>query len=305
MLRRNVFSLAAIALIVSACGGGGGGGGSVSAVRPNSAVPFTSFSAIQPNQTVQASGISQTATFTTNSTAVVSSTINPVDTNASNAQLSYDAAKELVGIALTTPGSSVSWSGSSQISCDTNVCTAQNGTSVGYAPNALGSIGWNYQTYGVWITETSNTTGVVGVISVGNPTASGSIPVSGAASYSGITDGVYVDSTGGVFLQRANMTSKVNFAQRSIGFSTNNTVVAPLSNQVNVQSAPQLDLNGTLTYAAGVNQFSGAVSAVGTPGLSGTANGRFYGPGAEEIGGILALSGAGQQRLLGAFGGKR
>ena len=56
-------------------------------------------------------------------------------------------------------------------------------------------------------------------------------------------------------------------------------------------------MNGTLNHAAGSNQFTGTVTATG---LSGSATGNFYGPAAQEIGGIYNLTGTAGQ-LSGDF----
>lgn len=74
-----------------------------------------------------------------------------------------------------------------------------------------------------------------------------------------------------------------------------------------------LDMTGTLTYAAGVNSFTGTVSnnAMGMlpdgqmpTALTGTAKGKFNGPTATEMGGVFKISGAGYS-VNGAFAGKR
>jgi hypothetical protein len=67
-----------------------------------------------------------------------------------------------------------------------------------------------------------------------------------------------------------------------------------------------LNLTGPFTYGPGSNAFAGPVSAGSVSGLNpGTASGRFYGPGAEEIGGVCSLHGSGVSRMVGGFGGKR
>ena len=57
-----------------------------------------------------------------------------------------------------------------------------------------------------------------------------------------------------------------------------------------------------MTYAAGTNTFTGNVTATG---LSGTSTGRFYGPSAQELGGVFSLSGAGMEHYAGGYGAKR
>ena len=48
---------------------------------------------------------------------------------------------------------------------------------------------------------------------------------------------------------------------------------------------------------------SGTVTTVN--GMSGNANGKFYGPTANEVGGTYAVSGSGLGSFVGGFGGKR
>jgi C-lobe and N-lobe beta barrels of Tf-binding protein B len=67
-----------------------------------------------------------------------------------------------------------------------------------------------------------------------------------------------------------------------------------------------------LTYAAGSSQFTGPVTAPGVPtggGLAGIANGSFYGPTAQEIGGVFSLNNTvtsgSREAIVGGFGGKR
>ena len=59
---------------------------------------------------------------------------------------------------------------------------------------------------------------------------------------------------------------------------------------------------GTLNYAAGSNAFSGNVSATG---LTGSSSGQFYGPNAEELGGVFSLEGAGVETYIGGYGAKQ
>ena len=75
----------------------------------------------------------------------------------------------------------------------------------------------------------------------------------------------------------------------------------PLTAGTTLQNPAILNMQGTLTYAAGSNDFSGSVSSSG---LNGNAKGRFYGPAANEAGGTFALTGSGVQAYIGAFGAK-
>jgi hypothetical protein len=294
MKLRTFWPLLAAALL-TACGGGGG-----SAVRPD---PFVSFFDIAPRQTVEASAISQTADVTVNMSGLVTSRIlNAADTDNSSVQLGYNASLDLIRLSISTPQSSVTWSGAAQISCDPATCAAENANAAGVAINPFGLL-WNYQTFGFWIVETGSTTGMVGVISLGNPTPVDAIPTSGTASYTGITSGFYVDTAGIAYGYGANMSAMADFGAGSVGFSTSGTQIVSTDPFMSTPD-PTLDLSGTLAIPVGANAFSGSVS--NTAGMTGTATGRFYGPLYEEIGGVFGLTGTGAtQSLIGAFGGKR
>ena len=81
------------------------------------------------------------------------------------------------------------------------------------------------------------------------------------------------------------------------------TVLVWLKHTSAYSPAPGLDLTGTLRYAAGTNTFGGDITSAN--GMSGRADGRFYGPGAEEVGGVFETRGAGTEVYGGAFGGRR
>ena len=106
------------------------------------------------------------------------------------------------------------------------------------------------------------------------------------------------------------MTAVASFANRSINFSTTDTRAAPtqaINNAIEGRSyaftpTNELNLNGTISYAAGKNNLRGEVTA--EKGMKGSLNGHFYGPNANEICGTFATDGAAGS-YLGAFGGKR
>jgi hypothetical protein len=209
----------------------------------------------------------------------------------------------------STPQSSVNFSGMSvQCAAGAGVCAGSNTTTLAAVFNPLDpaspTLAWNYQSFGYWLVIPSTSTALAGAISFGNVTPVAGIPTSGQATYNGLSSGSYVDQTGSVSIHVAQMTSNVDFGARTVGFSTSNTMIIPITTAI-ASPNPALDLTGTLTIAPGQNQFSGPVTAPGTPALFGTATGRFYGPNAQEIGGVFSLIGTGPQTMLGGFGGKR
>ncbi len=173
----------------------------------------------------------------------------------------------------------------------------------------------SYLTFGGWTDSNSAFEPPVGVgfFVFGDATQPNNIPSIGTATYTGFSSGIandqdYESFSGGSSQEwgsSANMTAVANFFTRSIDFSTTETVVPVTNldtNVTNVVQTPQLDMTGTLTYTANVNLFSGSVTDAG--GRSGTATGRFYGPAAEEVGGVYSL-GTTENGHTGVFAGKK
>ncbi len=166
--------------------------------------------------------------------------------------------------------------------------------------------GYSYTQYGDWYQCSANcagsgtTTDVGGFFVRGDSTAPANIPTTGTYTYNGSIAGVSIDAAGYSGEAAAGMTATANFATRSIAFVTANTMIMPDVGPVAANS--NLNMSGTLTYAAGQNLFSGTVKTANNA-LSGTAAGRFYGPAAQEIGGLFALTGTGGA-YIGSFIGK-
>jgi len=293
--------------LLTACNGGGGNSGMTPAP-----VQFTSFSAVQNGQSVPANGFSQTMTI-----GPFATTLDPVNTANSTAQFTYinigTATPVISAFSFSTPTSSAGFAGI-PIDCTSvaGECSALGTNSLGKVINALdSSVGWNYQTFGYWLVNLS-TVPLAGAMSFGSPTPVSGIPISGNATYAGRSGGAYVDPTGNVFTYRGTMLSSVDFAARTIGFSVNPTLITPVSTAVLPPPLSALGVTGILTYTSASSQFSGLVTAPGAtgtvpiPNLIGTATGQFYGPVAQEIGGVLSLKVLGsQETMVGGFGGKK
>jgi hypothetical protein len=166
------------------------------------------------------------------------------------------------------------------------------------------ALGWNYQSFGAWNDHaTGFANGIMGATSYGAATPAQSVPASGAATFSGKLGGLYVSPEGLGSMAVAELTVGANFSARSLSIASSGTT---LSRDLRATiAAPQLDLSGTLRYAPGSNAFSGTLANAGGT-LSGTSNGRFYGPAAEELGGVFALESAiTVETFVGAYGAKR
>jgi hypothetical protein len=264
-----------------------------------------SFDTMRANERANMTGISQTASGT--GTPVVggllvdSVSLGPLDTGNTRAQITFDGNRNISAFSFTAPQSSASFSG---VDCSAgSVCTAETATSVGVLGNPSFH-GWNYQTFGVWLAETSPTTFQVGALSVGAATPGSAVPTTGSATFTGFTSGFYTENRQ-PFVSSALVSATVTWSTQSIAFSTSNTTIGNLNSGGTI-AASDLDLTGTLSYALGSNQFNGGVTAARNGGMSGSATGRFYGPTAQEMGGVYSLTGAiNNSALIGAFGARR
>jgi hypothetical protein len=167
-------------------------------------------------------------------------------------------------------------------------------------------LGWNYQSFGVWNHRTLDTAPEGSAFSFGAPTPASSVPSSGTAVFSGKLAGLYKDPGASGHLATANVTLDVDFGAPSltVSFSSSGTVLTRSADEPGF-GAPHLDLSGTLTYSAAVNRFTGTVTNAGGT-MSGSSTGQFYGPGAEELGGVVKLSApSSPEQFLGAYGARR
>ncbi len=309
-MRRFKVLAGAVAAALAGCGGGS------SDNSMTKAVPFTSWSAVQPSTQVKAQGISQQATLTYNiaGDVIIADLPDPVDTNDSNILYTFDANRNLVGVQVTADSTLLGWSnqalGGGSVACSAGLCTAFNASGNAYFVGADPYVqGWNYQNFGAWSFQGAGSSRI-GAMSVGSQTPVAAVPTSGTATYNGIAGGYYVDATGKVFRVSANMRSDVDFGAAHVSFRTTGTGLTPIAGGSAVGNAG-LDIPATtLNYSTATNRFTGNV-ATSNGNLSGPVTGRFYGPAAEEIGGVYALSGnapalgAVRESMVGSFGGKK
>ena len=165
------------------------------------------------------------------------------------------------------------------------------------SPENSAALGHQYQSFGVWNERVDASRGQITVWSQGQPTAAQGIPASGSATFQGRLTGVYLSAGGIAGTAASDLKVSADFGARSLAFASSATTVSGTA-------APSLDLRGTLTYAPGQGRFSGSV-ANASGSLRGSSSGQFYGPRAEELGGVFAAAGAGAERFVGAYGAKR
>lgn len=174
-----------------------------------------------------------------------------------------------------------------------------------YALSSLDG-GYEYQSFGVWSTGRGSDKGTQGSFSVGAATDIAKVQDKGSAVFTGQALGAYVDGNNGQFVSNADARLEADFADRIVYFETANTKLTDVGTAVS-NDAPLFDMAGSMTYTD-ANSMSGKVAAKN--GLSGTLDGQFYGPDAQEIGGVFTLNKGSEENELhesftGSFGAKR
>ena len=140
----------------------------------------------------------------------------------------------------------------------------------------------------------------------------------GEVTFAGKGVGVYIDDTY-YYTYYFNVETKVDFSKptEGIAFSTSNTCNdSDFSECTATKLRYHLNMKGTLDYTADTNAITGSVITKGGSSttnveadyttldgteLTGTANARFYGPAAEEIGGTFSVT-SDSESFTGFFG---
>ncbi len=170
--------------------------------------------------------------------------------------------------------------------------------------------GWSYQTFGSFFGGANggylkNRRDVLlGYQSIGRPTKNSEMPTRDGADYTGITHAYYNSAQ-----VTAHNKIHADFGARTLSYETTDTSVLHTFGAFGhvIEDRPDLNLNGAASWAEGTADFNGTMKAAN--GLSGEMKGRFYGPAAEEIGGVYGLSGQDTNgeavHYVGGFGGRR
>ena len=292
-------------LLLSGCGGGGGSSASITQTT------FTDWSSIVKPTQVNLEGNSTDVSYTTNVEYRINSLTSKGDDTTATASVNFRTDDTISKVQFNTQNGTVTFD-------EESVDTIGNSGTVVYGYNQAGSNfflasnplnsdnNWNYQTFGIWETGRSTGAGTAGGISAGSTTLGSSIPTSGSATYNGRFGGVMSSQTGRDYLSKGDVTVGVDFAARTLAFNTSlSQFMTPIADTPTWHYGNSFDIRpATLTYTLGTNSFTGSVYDGNT--LTGTATGRFYGPNAEELGGIYYLSDSSNFGMhAGAFGAKR
>ena len=296
---------------ITAMSGCGGSGGSGTSAGSSTVGAFVRWSAVPNPGSVRIRGEAVYQSYTAPPPTYQVTSLGAVtQTNDAEAVITYraDGSISAIDLQIPKPGGviNIRWdeSAGDSIVEGSRVVDAVDaaGRNYGRAANAIPQ-GWEYQTFGVWLTGYGTGSGTFGALSVGAQTPVSGVPTTGTATFAGGLLGAYVDAGGAGYLVEADFTANVDFASRTVSISSTNTVKTNVNTGA-VTTAADLNLTGTLTYYPATNGFAGSVATAG--GLSGSADGQFYGPGAEELGGTFFTGRSGSvESFIGSFGAKR
>jgi phage baseplate assembly protein gpV len=160
-------------------------------------------------------------------------------------------------------------------------------------------LGWNHQSFGI-SDSTLPAFVAFSAATFGSITHPSAVPPSGTATFAGKLAGLYVSPAGDGSIATANLTVNADFGARSLGFASTGTTTT--RDAAIATPAPGLDLSGTLRYLPGSNTFAGELRNAGGS-MSGDSTGQFYGPLAEELGGVFTLKSPDSvETFAGAYG---
>jgi hypothetical protein len=316
MNNKSIFGLGVIVSVglLSGCGGGVIDEGSSTAPASTATLPTgpaasfsqatTKWSDIsEPGNVVTATGFSSEATLVyTESTATA-----PVIDTTAEVKIKHDSSGNISGLSVINDNVNLTWNdGFVENTRDSSLTVTDGDEADGMIYDPENGSNWNYQTIATWVlTDEAAGIGRMGAASVGNNAANASIPTAGSATFSGVTEGMYLTDNHDFYGVSSDATLSANFATQSVTFATTNSKIYTLDTLV-ATSKSDLDLTGTFSYSANNNILTASSLSSTTPGWTGgTASAKFYGPNAEEIGGVFSIRGTGKEAYEGAFGAKQ
>ncbi|MBV7435571.1 transferrin-binding protein-like solute binding protein [Cardiobacteriaceae bacterium TAE3-ERU3] len=162
--------------------------------------------------------------------------------------------------------------------------------------------GWSFQTFGYYLSTSRDPLlgnlrdQVVGYQTIGDNTAQ--LPNQNSFTYNGISHAFY----NGNQVTSENIID-VDFGARTLDYKTTGSAILHTlkGGEHIIQERPDLNVSASATWA-GKNRFEGKANTAG--GLNGHIEGQFYGPNAEEVGGVYGLQNDTTQ-YVGGFGAKR
>jgi hypothetical protein len=270
-----------LALALSACGGGGEVASTPDPTPGPGPTPTVPVNAdlLGPLKTESFANLAVRAT------GQFDSSLHPkVSAAAATATFRYDAAAQTYS--LSSPSGSITFAkneiDASQSSPVATVYAKRNGNTTDFLTvtkaGKSGALTYRYVGSAFWehsVVGSNSGNGTVDALVYGAPTADAAVPRSGSGTYALDVLGVRTTGAGTEPLVGSG-TAAVEFVSGQIVL-TGTTVAVP--------NTPFTDnFHGSGTLSASDNGISGTLNFGGIPDQTGTFNGKFYGPSAEEIG---------------------
>ena len=304
MLTRSIGTALVLTAAVMALSGGGcssssgGGGGGLQIGQ------FTSWDDINPGETVVINGNVVHANYQTDLNTGFTNA-GPTQSSAAEARLTYDNNSNLVRVDIDAGGASVDFNENQGDDIGlvfgnlVGGAISANGEEIGLWAEPDG-LGFNYQTFGVWLTGYNTGAGVAAAGSFGARTPDANVPGAGVLTYNGAASGFAVDAAGIPFLVISSSEVVVDFGGGTFTFVTTGSLKDNLvdASEFTFVGDPNFNLIGNGDIVA--NSLEGNVAAAGYN-LAGDVDAWLYGVDASEVGGLFDLVGA-DGRYVGSFG---
>ncbi len=300
-LQTNLLFLLSLTFPLAGCvSGGGGGGGGASATSPQPIEIFSSWDSISPSSSVQ----SHSVTISGNNDEPRSEEITlDYDDKATLNQLTIGSDDNQEQIFKRNEVSNIE--GASYLYL-MRASSDETDWLVGITPETED---WKYQSMALWLNEDENNIDV-GVLSFGNITLLANINHRTKVNFTGKAIGLYVDAQSNRYLTEATINASLQANTIELEATDTKAWRAPSITDINIipdatskTRDSNLDFMTDLTYNSSDNSYD-AVGETKTGSLRGTVTARFYGPEAQELGGVFRISDDSGGRYSGAFGAK-
>jgi hypothetical protein len=302
-LLKSLLTLPIVAAL-SACGGGGGGSSStLSGFTKASDVDLTNGGTITYTE-----GVSNEVDYTADTTTFKVTSLTNLQENLANpvSEWSLSSSGNYFEGYYTTAGGKTFRANSltgSIFSFDSKTLIVDGSLEnymLGF--NVL-DLGWDYQSASTFTTGAGTGSGSAGSISIGQMTYASGIPSSGSATYDGYSTGRVTSSNGEAYFTFSDISASVDFANKSATITSTNSQYT--EDLVTRYADSSLNFTGQMSYSPGTNNLSGTITTSTSSAVNGKVYGRFYGPNAEEIGGVFNTDINGVSIYSGAYGAKQ
>lgn len=308
MINQKIFALGALVSVglLTGCGASTSATSASTATLP-SGVPASFSQATTKWSDVSNGGNTVTAQgFTSEATLVynTSTAAAPVIDTTGEVKINYNSSGKISGFSIKNNHVDLTWTdGFTKNTRDPSLTVTDGDEADGMIYDPEVTSPWDYQTMATWVvTDESAGTGRLGAISVGNHTANASIPITSSATFSGKAEGIYLDDAHNFHGVSSDAALTADFVNKTVSFATSNSKIHDLDYKIADQSKSDLDLTGTFSYSSAVNNLTASSLSSTSGWTGGTASAKFYGPNAEEIGGVFSIRGTGKEAYEGAFG---